>query len=162
MGCVARGCTGQPLSLFCYANAEWLEAFCRAALPNLTAPSRRRGVRHTLGILHTGHGVSSLQHHLTFHLYSFLMNTAQQYMWKQAGFVIICCEDERYFMHMWTVFSVGMYGRKKIVYSHLDISFTFLVLSWRCSLCAYTVFKLGGQHVLFKWGALGTIKFFYS
>lgn len=152
MGCVARGCTGQPLSLFCYANAEWLEAFCRAALPNLTAPSRRRGVRHTLGILHTGHGVSSLQHHLTFHLYSFLMNTAQQYMWKQAGFVIICCEDERYFMHMWTVFSVGMYGRKKSVYSHLD-GFTCLVLSWRCSLRAYTVFKLkilGGNMYYFS------------
>ncbi len=140
MGCVAHGCTGQALSLFCYANAEWLEAFCRAALPNLTAPPRRRrGLRHTLGILHTGHGVSSLQHHLTFHLYSSLMNSAQQYMWKQAGFVIICCKDEGYLLQGWTVFSI--YGRKSwfafiefwFVYVHAYTVFILMIILWNHS-----------------------------
>lgn len=151
MGCVAHGCTGQALSLFCYANAEWLETFCRAALPNLTAlPRRRMGVRHTLEILHTGHGVSSLQHNLTLHLYSFLMKSKQQYMWN---FVIICCADEGYLVQRWTVFDI--YGRKKLVCFHKVLQTVLdgictCIYSFQTSLlfCGVIVYYLGLSHLI--------------
>lgn len=140
MGCAARGCSGQALCLFCYANAEWLEAFCRAALPNLTAPERRVGVRHTLGILRTGHGVICLQHHLTFHLYSSIMNTEQLWMENRfCHYLWWCLEHKCTFIeglvNMWVHPNSMLEHHGDVCYLELSIDQSNKLFWWLSDMC---------------------------